>query len=223
MKVPHNGQGKHQHLAQAPKSSVDNTTGCLVVAGVAFLIFLLSQCASKTQTTGNESGPGSAPQAIATAIATQTLPPVEALDGVSVRKGVSDLKKAAGEGLAGEMIYSQNCYDALSRQFTWPKLDACGAFDAGASIALGEDPTGPEKEIAWFQSEAVAGRYLNAASSAGEAPEEADSRLDELQARVAKAHPSGIQGTAAPSEVASDAASVSTSDAATQPEPMDGE
>lgn len=27
------------------------------------------------------------------------------------------------------MIYSQNCYDSLSRVFDWGKLDQCGGFD----------------------------------------------------------------------------------------------
>jgi hypothetical protein len=87
------------------------------------------------------------------------------------------------------MIYSQNCYDALGRKFTWSKLDACGAFDAEAVLAVGEDETTEGgAETAWFQSETAAGRFLKAAIAAGEPADEADARWSDLQARVAFKH-----------------------------------
>ena len=127
--------------------------------------------------------------AIGTAIAAQASPAVKPLDGPAVRKGFMHLRLASGEGLAGEMVYSQNCYDELGRTFAWARLDTCGAFDAKAAVTLGDDePVGENKEGAWFQSEAVAGRYLKAAVAAGENAEEADRRLAGLQARAARGH-----------------------------------
>ncbi|WP_163364485.1 hypothetical protein, partial [Escherichia coli] len=79
------------------------------------------------------------------------------------------------------MIYSQNCYDALSRAFNWAKLDLCGGFDMLAvKAADGVDTAGLNTEIEYFGSEAAAGRYLALATKAGEAAEDADKRLEAL-------------------------------------------
>jgi hypothetical protein len=84
------------------------------------------------------------------------------------------------------MVYSQNCYDALGRAFTWRKLDRCGGFDMLAVRAIDDAAAPPAGERDYFQSEAAAGRYLAAATSAGEPAEEADLRLSQLQARTAR-------------------------------------
>lgn len=121
------------------------------------------------------------------------------------------------EGLPGEMIYSQNCYDALSRQFSWPKLDACGAFDMRAVQALGDDEaTGNEKEVEWFQSETAAGRYLKAAVSAGEDADEADVRLSDLQGRIVAAQPQPEKEAAPDVEGESSGNAISNSEAVGQ-------
>src|SRR3546814_9085055 len=83
------------------------------------------------------------------------------------------------------MIYSENCYDALSHKFDWSKLDTCGAFDQAAVHAADTtDLTGLSKEASYFQSEVAAGRYLAAATAAGAEAEAADQRLAALQAKV---------------------------------------
>src|SRR3546814_14294363 len=83
------------------------------------------------------------------------------------------------------MIYSENCYDALSHKFDWSKLDTCGAFDQAAVHAADTtDLTGLSKEASYFQSEVAAGRYLAAATAAGAAAEAADQRLAALPAEV---------------------------------------
>jgi hypothetical protein len=120
---------------------------------------------------------------------------------------MSHLRQVAkAEGLAGEMIYSQNCYDALSRHFTWSKLDQCGAFDAGAAQSLGDGAaTGYDKEVAWFQSETSAGRYLKATTAAGEAADKADTRLNDLQTKVTAGHPAGFKGEQPATDVSASA------------------
>ena len=184
----------HQQSAATPTAApTSSNAGCiwLAVAAIAVGCFSVGKCSSSDtgNTVSNASAPVSeAQQAIGSAIAAQRPAPVMPLSKESVRHGMAYLRLASGaEGLAGEMIYSQNCYDALSRHFSWPKLDACGAFDADAAQSLADnDATGYEKEAAWFQSEMAAGRYLKAATAAGEDADEADTRLSDLQAIVGR-------------------------------------
>lgn len=125
---------------------------------------------------------GDAQQALVSAVAEQTPPPITSLRKGDVRLGLRRVELAAVEGLAGQMIYSQNCYDVVGRAFSWRKLDECGGFDSEASLALGDaEPTNSEKEIAWFDSEAAAGRYLKAATAAGLDADVADQRLAAVQ------------------------------------------
>ncbi|WP_206240449.1 hypothetical protein [Novosphingobium terrae] len=167
--------------------------GAIVVGALA-----LGQCSTSSRNAGS-AATDVAQNAIGSAIDAQTaqgVPIVTPLSKSDVQIGMSHLRQVAkAEGLAGEMIYSQNCYDALSRHFTWPKLDQCGAFDLGAAQSLGDGTaTGFDKEIAWFQSEAAAGRYIKGATAAGEEAEKADVRLNDLQTRVTAGHPVGFKG-----------------------------
>lgn len=143
----------------------------------------------------------SAAMNIGGAIEAQSPAPVEPLSAASTNLGMGHLRAAfAAEGLPGAMVYSQNCYDALTREFSWAKLDTCGAFDLLAvRTADAGAPTGSSAEGVWFQSEAAAGRYLAAATGGGEEAANADIRLSELQARVARARPV-VRATAPESE-----------------------
>jgi hypothetical protein len=86
---------------------------------------------------------------------------------------------------------SMNCFDDLSRSFSWRHLDACGAADLKAVRSVPEgDAAGLEKEIAYFQSEVAAARYLGAATGAGESAESADGRLAKMQERLPAPRPS---------------------------------
>lgn len=112
--------------------------GCWVLIALAALAGI-AKCSSDSPTQQQTSAiMTEAPEAIASSIATQSPEPPAALSEASVRKGAQHLAVAAREELAGEMIYSQNCYDSLSRHFSWPKLDRCGAFDLAAVEALGD-------------------------------------------------------------------------------------
>lgn len=166
----------------------------LFVAGafIVGLALMINKCSGPSSTTPNVAELATqAPEVISTAVATATIPPVAPLSSAATRKGTKHVRLIAVEGLAGEMIYSQNCYDALTRNFSWAKLDTCGAFDiAAADLAAEAETSGSIAENAWFQSETAAERYLKAATSAGEAPEEADVRLGDLQAAVSRLRPS---------------------------------
>jgi hypothetical protein len=155
------------------------------------LIILANQCSSgSADTAARDSGLMDAN--ISAAVEAQDTPQVvEPLSAAGVARGASHLRLAfAAEGLPGAMIYSQNCYDALSRKFDWLKLDSCGAFDALAVRAITDlDVTGLQREPAYFESEAAAGRYLAAATGAGQEPSEADQRLMDVQTKVAGFRP----------------------------------
>jgi hypothetical protein len=122
------------------------------------------------------------------AISAQAPAPVEPLNKASVRRGIAQMRLAVGaESFSGAMVYSQNCYDALAREFSWAKLDQCGAADMFAVRSMESAETGElNSEAGYFQSEAAAGRYLAAATGAGEPAAKADLRLSELQVRAAK-------------------------------------
>ena len=139
---------------------------------------------------------------VSNAIAAQPPPPPQPLSVPAVNRGTSHLRTAVtAEGFSGAMIYSQNCYDALAHQFTWARLDTCGAFDMLAVRSIAEaDTAGLDNEAGYFQSEAAAGRYLAAATAAGEPAGEADTRLSDLQTRVQRSavvgrRPAPVAGT----------------------------
>jgi hypothetical protein len=161
--------------------------GCVLVVGVVLLLVTIGRCSTTAPTVNTSDTLNQATADMGNAIAAQTPQPVEPLSPASVARGVAHLRLAFNaENLSGAMIYSQNCYDALAHQFTWPRLDQCGAFDMLAVRSLPEAGTaGLDNEAAYFQSEAAAGRYLAAATGAGEPAGEADTRLSALQGGVA--------------------------------------
>ena len=163
--------------------------GCAWAAGIGallFVIYLLSQC-SNSSSTNSSAAMNSANAEMSNSIAAQTPPPVEPLSAASVARGASHYRTVfAAESHSGAMVYSQNCYDALSREFSWAKLDQCGGFDMVAVRAMDAAASAPSNEQDYFQSEAAAGRYLAAATGAGEPADDADRRLSQLQARSAR-------------------------------------
>jgi len=174
----------------APVKQPDNT-GCILIAGIAGVIILalmIGKCSSDTTSnTTDLTAANMAASNISTAVAAQGPPPVQPLSEAAIKTGTAQLRQAErAESLSGAMIYSQNCYDALSRQFSWTKLDSCGAADMLAVRTVPEiDIAGLDSEAKYFDSEAAAGRYLAAATGASEPADEADRRLSQLQARVA--------------------------------------
>lgn len=172
-----------------------NGCGVAVLIGALLLVGLaLGKCSpSSTPSTSAASSTAKVMDSnLKAAVAAQAPPRVAPLSPKRIKVGEANFKVAdRAEGLPGDMIYSQNCYDALGSKFSWSMLDTCGAFDARAvAVADAADPGSSEKEIAYFESEAAAGRYLAAATGAGEDPDEADNRLSKLQSRV---DPSGLK------------------------------
>lgn len=171
-----------------------DSTGCAILAVIMVGIGLVagvSKCSSSTTSTNTTdlSGSNLIAQNISSAVAAQGPPPVQPLSESAVKQGTAQVRQAEkAESLSGAMIYSENCYDALSHQFSWKKLDSCGAADMLAVRTVSEiDVAGLDNEVKYFDSEAAAGRYLAAATGAGEPAGEADRRLSDLQTRVARA------------------------------------
>jgi len=175
---------------KAPASNNEGCTTGIVIALIIAAVLGISKCSSSTGSSNDANSSAAAvAQNLSAAVAAQSPPPVEPLNASSVSRGIAHLRLAQrAEGFSGAMIYSQNCYDALSRKFSWAKLDTCGAFDTLTVRSLPDaDVSGLDKEVAYFEAETAAGRYLAAVTGAGESAEDADKRLSQLQARIAKA------------------------------------
>jgi hypothetical protein len=157
----------------------------LIVVGIGSV----SKCSSTDDkgATGNASS--LMDSNISAGVAAQVPPSVEPLNAASVTRGATHFGLAyRAEGWPGAMIYSQNCYDALTHKFSWAKLDTCGAFDMLAVRGIVEaDATTFDGEADYFQSETAAGRYLAAVTGGGEDATEADKRLSDLQAKAGRA------------------------------------
>jgi hypothetical protein len=167
--------------------------GWAIVIGFILLVAAASQCSRRDNPANASAADANYSTALSNTVAAQGPAPVQPLSIASVARGISHLRTAFGaEGFSGAMVYSQNCYDALAHQFTWAKLDQCGAFDALAARSIVDaDMTDLDNEASWFQSEAAAGRYLAAATGAGEQADEADRRFSDIQTRATRARTVG--------------------------------
>lgn len=160
-------------------------TGCLWIVGIIVLLMVLAKCVPSQQTSQNFGSPSLENQ-----IASIEAPAVvEPLDEASVKQGTQHIRAVfEAEGISGAMIYSQNCYDGLARDFSWKMLDRCGAFDMLAIRATeGSDMSGLNSEAQYFEPEAAAGRYLAAATKAGEEASKADARLEAVKQKAGRA------------------------------------
>jgi hypothetical protein len=175
--------------------------GWLLILGVLGLLFLVGMCSSSD----DDTAPGFASQSLSQQIAAMPAPTevvIAPLSSASVRKARRHLDAViAAEGLSGAMIYSQNCYDALSHAFSWARLDQCGGFDLLAVSAVDTTSvSGLATEVAYFGSEEAAGRYLALAIKGGQVPGEADLRWSQLEQEANKLAPVSVVETPTPSE-----------------------
>lgn len=166
----------------------------LGIIGTVVLVILVGQCADDSSQSNLTALMNQSNAEMGNAIAAQAPAPAEPLSETSMVRGISHLRLAVrAEGYSGAMVYSQNCYDALARKFSWAKLDQCGAADMLAVRSIDSaDISGLSSEAGYFESEAAAGRYLAAATGAGEPPGEADTRLSQLQSRLARERLAGV-------------------------------
>jgi len=174
--------------------------GCIVAVVVIGGLLAVAMCSSRKE---NKTARSFASPTLSNQIEAMPLPtpaPIADLNDTSVRMARRHLTAVTGtEGLSGAMIYSQNCYDALTRSFSWAKLDQCGGFDMLAVGALDTaDTEGLSAEASYFEAEAAAGRYLAVAIKAGEEAGSADERLAALQRRAAATWPSPVPAEALP-------------------------
>jgi hypothetical protein len=172
-----------------PQTDVAGCWGIVVLVLIVVGIGSLSKCSSTEDNGATTNAASLMDTNISAGVAAQAPPSVEPLNVASVTRGTAHFRLAYRvEGWPGAMIYSQNCYDALTHKFSWAKLDTCGAFDMLAVRAIGgADVIGFDGEADYFESETAAGRYLAAATGGGEDATEADRRLSDLQAKTARA------------------------------------
>lgn len=188
--------------SKPPANQSSLSDGCAwaaIIGVIAIILLAIGKCSGATSDNTAATDAYNATNAeMSRAIAAQTPPAPEPLNATSINRGISQLRAAvAVEGFPGAMIYSQNCYDALAREFTWARLDQCGAADMLATRSLPDaDSAGLENEMSYFQSEEAARRYLAAATGAREAAAEADIRWSQIQTRVAQTRAVGRRPTA---------------------------
>jgi hypothetical protein len=187
-------------MAEAGQSPV--ATGCIVVVLILGALIAIGKCSGPSDKAAKpfvSPSLGNQIEAMATTV------PVQPLNTAAMRKGNRHLKLVLdAQGLSGAMVYSQNCYDAVSRNFSWTKLDTCGAFDMLAvKAAAAADTQGLPTELEYFGPEAAAGRYLAVATQAGEEAGEADKRLEALQRKTpGSASPAAPKATRSPEDSA---------------------
>lgn len=176
------------------------SSGWWIVLGIIGLVALVAMCSSEDETKQSFASQSLSEQVQAMRSPTATA--IASLDVPSVRKAKRHLDAVIdAEGLSGAMIYSQNCYDALSRAFSWAKLDQCGGFDLLAVMAVDTALVDDlDTEVEYFGSEEAAGRYLALAIKGGQEPGDADLRFIELQREADKFAPPGAVETPEPNE-----------------------
>jgi hypothetical protein len=100
----------------------------------------------------------------------------------AARKAVSHLRLALdAEGFPGAMLYSQNCFASLERQFSWEKLDQCGSFDALARLGATEAVDIPLAETAYFEEVTTSQRFMRGALAAQADEQSVRSHFADLQ------------------------------------------
>lgn len=176
--------------AGAARTPAENWTGCAIIGAIVLGIGAIGKCSTQNPATNSTAFVDGN---VSNGIAAQAPPPPEPLSVAAANRGMALVRMAVtAEGFPGAMIYSQNCYDALGRRFSWAKLDMCGAADMLAARSIADvDTSTIASEAGYFQSEAAAGRYLAAATAAGEPTDQADQRLSQLQQRAARERVTG--------------------------------
>jgi hypothetical protein len=140
-----------------------------LVAIVGGIVLLLAQCDKKSNDNPSIALPANNLPAPPDAAPTPSDPPVTDIAAGDLKLGrVAFGKVTAIDDPASATIYSRNCYAALGETFSWAKLDRCGEFDAiVAEHAMADEYSGSTSDLAYFESEAAAQRYLTAGTGHG--------------------------------------------------------
>ena len=156
--------------------------------GLIVFLFIVGSSCSKQDTETNASAASENLQETADILdsAAEAGEPVP-LDASALRRGAAQLRSVASLDLAGSrQIFSRNCYDSLAMKFDWHQLDRCGGFDSMAVRWADQGADLSDDELAYFQSEAAATRFLAAAIANGMAAGDADLRWANLDSAARK-------------------------------------
>jgi hypothetical protein len=179
-------------IEQKQSPQRDNSLKWIIaaIAGIGFLVWIASLGGTNTDAVSS-----SAPQSTE---ANNTLESTEAelrppqpmpFDGSAAQRGYRQFQMIAAAHVPGSSeIFSRNCYEAVGKPIDWHQLDRCGAYDALAVRWTEEnDDVAGNDDLTYFQSEAAATRYLQAATAGGLAAGQADARWATLQSMALKA------------------------------------
>ena len=159
-----------------PQNSKGAVLGLILAGIVGF--GLLRSCSDATPAASTNLS--EAPATLLENVEAPSAPVPPAPNEALVRRAARHLRLALdAEGFSGAMIYSQNCFASLDRQFSWSKLDQCGAFDSLAQLAIDQDQSlGPEQR--YFEKNALGGRLTAAAGKSGSTAETAQEHFSTL-------------------------------------------
>ena len=163
--------------------------GWILAAGLGFGFLIWVASANDSGSSANNTMNADMNVAVDANTATEAAPTAPLpLDVSAAGRGYGQFRLvSAVHDSASPQIYSRNCYDALGKAFDWHQLDRCGGFDALAARAIEQDDSADDDEVTYFQSEAAATRFLQAATTAGLDTTEADERWSKLQQMALKA------------------------------------
>ncbi|MFL6546495.1 MAG: hypothetical protein ACJ8LM_15135 [Candidatus Udaeobacter sp.] len=162
--------------------------GCLAagILGVGFLLWAVGQKDAGTSALNSASAYDG--NLSTTAEATASPQPPAPLDVRAARRAFGQFRMVAAAHVPGSSeIFSQNCYEGLTKPISWYELDRCGAYDALAVRWVQEnDSTAGNDDLTYFQSETAATRYLQEATRGGLLADQADTRWATLQSMALK-------------------------------------
>lgn len=207
--------------SKPPQATSDARLGCIlaVIVGIGLLFWATSQ---KDLGTTPPPVTGDAGGNLALVEQPETASPPLPLNPRAARRGYAQFQKLAAASVPGSSeIFSRNCYEALAKPFDWRQLDRCGAFDALAArwTTENEDVAG-EDDLAYFQSETAATRFLQAATGAGLPAQAADERWASLQAMAGRIH---LARKSPPADDGLGDAEVANPDDPATPDPANGD
>lgn len=165
-------------VAQQNSSGDNNWAWIIAIVIGGGLLLAVSQCSSG----GDQQTVSTVDPSFATDTPTPepTPTPVLPLAKASSLRAARDFQRAELEP-GGDKVYSENCYLALDAAFSWPKLDACAAFDQMVIRWINSDNFDGSADVDYFDPETTAGRYLAVATAHGATGDEADQRFAALQ------------------------------------------
>jgi hypothetical protein len=161
-----------------PSNSKGAWLGWILAAGV--VLVLIKAGSGDKPATGVSTNNSDVNLATTTEVAEPANVQLPAVDAPAVYKAARHLRLALdAEGFPGAMVYSQNCFESLTRSFSWAKLDQCEAFDALAQVAISESAE-VGTEGSYFNKDALQSRFTVVALARHADPGSSEAHISKL-------------------------------------------